>query len=149
MPRTIKGHSHEQGNSPAGGRWLGPTLTCSGHRVSELILSCLWGLLGLRLVMEGLNWCFVGLESSRSLRSTLGLSLHLDKLVSGKQDPQCHRLLSLCFTSLFCVPHPVVPTTSGHSCILRANSVLSSVYPALKPSSAVFLCRQGLGYSGC
>lgn len=75
----------------------GSKLTCSGHRVSEFILSCLWGLLGLRL--EGQNWCLGGPEPLRGLRSSLGLSLHLDKPVRGKQDPQYHRLLSLCFTS--------------------------------------------------
>lgn len=127
MLRAIKGHSQEQGVSPAGGRCLGSIPTHSGHRVSELILSCLWGLLGLRLVMEGQNWCSVGLESSRGLRSFLGLSLHLDKPGS-----RTHNVIDFC---------PFV---------LQVNSVSPTLWfsPALanptssEPSMSQVLCIQ-------
>lgn len=121
--------------SPERGRCLrGPAPPCSRHKVSGLILPCLWGPLGLTLGSEGRNWCFVGLGLSRGLRSFLGLSLHLYECVHGRLDPQCCRLLFLSISSKFCAPYPVFPTSPGHSCILRTISVISPVCPVLMPT---------------
>lgn len=69
--------------------------------------ACLWGPLGLKLVLEGRNWCFVGLGLSGGLRSFLGLSLHPHKPVSGRLDLHYYTLCSSALQVNSAYSHPV------------------------------------------